>query len=245
MNTSPIGNLVEKTRQVDPVKLGREFITYIDITSIDRDAKKIVQPQIIRAGEAPSRARKLIQTGDVLVSTVRPNLNAIARVAPSYDSEIASTGFCVLRPDKDLLDSGYLFFFAQTSDFVLRLTRLAIGAGYPAVSDDDILECEIPLPPLPEQRRIAALLDKAGHLRRTRRYAAQLSETFLQAVFVRMFGDVVKNPMGWELCGLEELGFLGRGMSKNRPRNAPELYGGRYPFIQTGDITNSGGYIRS
>ncbi len=205
MNTETIGNLVKKTGQIDPAKLGREFITYIDIASIDRETKRIIQPQIIRASEAPSRARKQIQTGDVLISTVRPNLNTITRIASNYNSEIASTGFCVLRPDKDFLDSDYLFFFAQTSDFVSRLIRLAIGAGYPAVSDDDILDCEIPLAPLPEQHRIAELLDKADHLRRTRRDAAQLSDTFLQAVFVRMFGDPVRNEMGWNSEPIEEL----------------------------------------
>jgi len=243
MNTVSIGDLIKKTRQIDPRRLGREFITYIDIASIDRDTKSIALAQTIRADEAPSRARKQIQASDVLVATVRPNLNAVARVPSQYNDEIASTGFCVLRPDDKLLDSSYLFFFVRTNDFISRLTRLAIGAGYPAVSDDDILETEIPLPPLPEQRRIAAILDQADRLRRTRRYAAQLSDSFLQAVFIEMFGDPVKNTRQWPVVKLESIGSLDRGRSRNRPRNAPELYGGPYPFVQTGDVTNAEGYI--
>lgn len=234
MNTSPIGNLVEKTRQIDPVKLEREFITYIDIASIDRETKRIIQAQIIRASEAPSRARKQIQTNDVLVSTVRPNLNAVTRVASHYDNEIASTGFCVLRPDKNLLESRYLFFFVQTDNFISRLTRMATGAGYPAVSDDDILDCEIPLPPLLEQQRIAAILDRADRLRRTRRYAAQLSESFLQAVFVRMFGEPIQNPRQWKKLMLEELGKVTTGSTP--PSVNEGMFGGTIPFVTPGDL---------
>jgi type I restriction enzyme, S subunit len=58
-----------------------------------------------------------------------------------------------------------------------------------------------------------------------------------------MFGDPVRNEKGWEVCNLNELGSLDRGVSKARPRNSPELLGGIYPLIQTGDVTNSGIYI--
>ncbi len=60
-----------------------------------------------------------------------------------------------------------------------------------------------------------------------------------------MFGDPVTNPMGWDIEELGLIGVLDRGRSKHRPRNAPELFGGSYPFIQTGDVANSSGYIKS
>ena len=143
--------------------------------------------------------------GDVLISTVRPNLNAVALVSRQYNLEIASTGFCVLRPNKALLDSAYLFYFVQTERFISNLVRFATGAGYPAVSDTDILETEIPLPALAEQKRIAILLDKANHLRHTRRFVQQLSDSFLQSVFLEMFGDPVTNPSGWKEEQLENI----------------------------------------
>ena len=65
-----------------------------------------------------------------------------------------------------------------------------------------------------------------------------------QAIFIDMFGDPVKNEKGWEVKRLSENGKLGRGVSKNRPRNSPELLGGIYPLIQTGDVANSGGIIK-
>ena len=64
-----------------------EHITYIDIGSVDRDTKMVTEPQCILGKDAPSRARKVIQTGDVLVSTVRPNLNAVALVESKYDGQ--------------------------------------------------------------------------------------------------------------------------------------------------------------
>lgn len=200
---------------------------------------------MVCSNEAPSRARKLVSAGDVLVSTVRPNLNAVALVSKQYDSEIASTGFCILRPNTNLIEPGYLYYFVQSVRFIQHLTQRATGAGYPAVSDTDILETEIPLPPLDEQKRIAALLDKANRLHRSRRYVQELSESFLQSVFLEMFGDPVANPFRWNVVVLEDLGNLDRGRSRHRPRNAPQLLGGPYPLIQTGEVANSDGHIRT
>ena len=147
----------------------------------------------------------MIEADDVLISTVRPNLNTVVRVPRDLDGEIASTGFCVLRPKPFALNSSYLFYFTQTNKFVEHLTRVATGASYPAVSDSDIFATRIPWLPLPEQKRIAALLEKADRLRRTRRYARQLSDTFLQSVFLEMFGDPLANPKHWGTDNLRSL----------------------------------------
>jgi type I restriction enzyme S subunit len=146
-----------------------------------------------------------VRANDVLISTVRPNLNAVALVPPSFDGEVASTGFCVLRPRPTELCSQYLFFFAQSAMFVRRLTALATGASYPAVTDADIMEMCIPLPPLREQERIARQLDKADRLRRTRRYTLELSDTFLPAAFLQIFGDPVRNAKSWDVELLEDV----------------------------------------
>ena len=83
-----------------------EFV-YVDIGSIDRHRKVISEPQYLQGKNAPSRARKDIIEGDVIVSLTRPNLNAVALVDEAYDGQIASTGFEVLRPL--LIESKYLF----------------------------------------------------------------------------------------------------------------------------------------
>ncbi|MBC8332815.1 MAG: restriction endonuclease subunit S, partial [Anaerolineae bacterium] len=161
MTLVSIRKLVTKTKQISPTTLGRDKFAYVDISSVDKDRKQIINPQYLPVEEAPSRARKEIKDKDVLVATVRPNLNGVAIVPKTYSGEIASTGFCVLRAKREKLDPRYLFYFTQSNYFVSHLTKLSIGAGYPAVSDSDILDTEIPLPPLPEQKRIAAQLAQA------------------------------------------------------------------------------------
>ena len=102
---------------------------------------------------------------------------------------------------------------------------------------------EIPLPSLETQKQIAQTLDNAATLRdKTQQLIAEYDQ-LAQSIFLDMFGDPVTNPKGWNLIKLGDAGELNRGKSKHRPRNAPELLGGKYPLIQTGDIANSNGYI--
>src|ERR1035437_2177765 len=129
MKLEPIGNLVSKVDQGDPTMLGRQWINYLDITSVDNVAKRVVAPQRIATDSAPSRARQFVRVNDVLVSTVRPNLNAVAITPPAYDGEVASTGFCVLRSQPQQLCPQYLFFFTQSAAFVRHLTAVATGAS--------------------------------------------------------------------------------------------------------------------
>ena len=124
------------------------------------------------------------------------------------------------------------------------MVRMATGASYPAVSDRVVLDSKLPVPPIAEQRRIAEIMDKADALRAKRRAALAQLDTLTQAIFLDMFGDPIANPRGWPRKKLCTLGSLDRGVSKHRPRNAPELLGGPYPFAQTGDVANCDGYIR-
>ena len=145
---------------VDPAQRvpgASEQITYIDIGSVDRDTKRVTQPQTMVGKDAPSRARKVIKTGDVLVSTVRPNLNAVALVDSQYDGQFASTGFDVLR--SSVLDPRWAFFAVRTPEFVERMTELVQGALYPAVRSKDVRAFVIPIAPLAEQKRIAEKLE--------------------------------------------------------------------------------------
>ena len=148
---------VSKTGTRNPVDAPDSSFRYVDITSVDNVSKRIVAPKELFGRDAPSRARQVIRTGDVLVSTTRPNLNAVALVPPELDGEIASTGFCVLRGSEEM-DSEFLFSFVRTPEFVSRLTELTKGALYPAVNDKQVFAQFISLPPLAEQRRIAGRL---------------------------------------------------------------------------------------
>lgn len=134
-----------------------EAFTYIDIASVDRSTKCVVSPQALVGKNAPSRARKLVRAGDVLVSLTRPNLNAVALVPDYLDGQIASTGFDVLRANG--IDSRWLFYLVRTQNFVERMSELVQGALYPAVRSKDVRSYEAPLAPLNEQKRIADKLD--------------------------------------------------------------------------------------
>ena len=135
-----------------------EEFTYIDIASIDRERKIISEPQRIPGAEAPSRARKLVENGDVIVSMTRPNLNAVALIGEEHNECIASTGFDVLKPLG--VEPRWVFAAVRSAQFVDAMCDKVQGALYPAVKSADIREYEIPLPPLAEQTRIAAKLDE-------------------------------------------------------------------------------------
>jgi len=244
--TVALGDVVESVQTWNPSRsTPDEIFNYIDLTAVDQDAKVIVGSRELPCDEAPSRARQLVAKGDVLVSTVRPNLNGVARVPEELDGAIGSTGFCVLRARPTLLDCGYLFHWVKTPTFVADMVRKATGASYPAVSDRIVFESRLPLPLLAEQQRIAEVLDRAEALRAKRRIALALLDTLTQAIFLDLFGDPVVNPRGWPLKKFGDVGTLDRGVSKHRPRNAPELLGGSHPLVQTGEVANCDGYIRS
>lgn len=221
-----------------------ESFRYVDIGAIDQSTKAITSAHIVATKDAPSRARQIIHSGDVLVSTVRPNLNGVALVGIDLDGATASTGFCVLRPSA-VLDSRYLFQWVRTTGFVQEMTRLATGQSYPAVSDRIVKASMIPLPPIAEQRQVAEVLDRADALRAKRREALVHFDELAQSVFLDMFGDPLAAASRFPRVPLAELGPLDRGISKHRPRNDPKLLGGGYPLIQTGDVARSGGYIEA
>ena len=95
-----------------------------------------------------------------------------------------------------------------------------------------------------EQTDIVTILDKVNQLINYEKKQLEDLDILVKSRFIEMFGDPVINSKGWITKRLPELGTLSRGMSKHRPRNAPELLGGPYPLIQTGDVANADGYIK-
>jgi len=148
--------VVKKVEQEQPA--GTDTFHYIDISSVDNVGKVITGAKRLSIATAPSRARQKVAAGDVLVSMTRPNLNAVAVVPAHLDGATASTGFDVLRPTDGVLTE-WLFLHVRSLQFVSAMTALVQGALYPAVRPSDIRNFPIPLPPLPEQRRIVARLE--------------------------------------------------------------------------------------
>ena len=158
-NWSPLtlGELTDPAvEQTKPNGVG-EFV-YVDISSIDREIKRIVSPKMLPKSEAPSRARQLLRAGDVLVSMTRPNLNAVALVPPELDRSIGSTGFHVLRPKG--ADPRWLFYAVQTNTFINTMTEIVQGVLYPAVRPKGVRAFSLFVPPSEEQHRIVEEIEK-------------------------------------------------------------------------------------
>ncbi len=139
----------------------REFpekkFLYIDIESIENERGIIKSVKTILGKEAPSRARRVIHYNDVIMSTVRPYLKAFAIVPKEYNGQICSTGFAVFSCKKDILPS-YLLYVLFSKSVINQCNRMMVGAQYPALNNSQVEKIKIPLPPLPEQQKIAEIL---------------------------------------------------------------------------------------
>lgn len=228
-----IGDLVDPVETWSPERdAPDESFNYIDLSAIDQEAKLIIGAREVSCAEAPSRARQIVASGDVLVSTVRPNLNGVARVPPELSGATASTGFCLLRPKKEKLDGAYLFHWVRSPQFIAEMVRRVTGANYPAVSERIVFESRMPLSPLPEQRRIAKVLDCAEAIRSKRRSALAQLDILAQSVFLDMFGDPATNPKGWSR---QTLGDITQKITDGEHLNPPFSQTGM-PIVMAGDV---------
>ena len=152
-----LGSIVYNRGQITP---STDFC-YIDIGSIDNKNQKLNPTDtVIAPDKAPSRARKLVDKGDVLYSTVRPYLHNMCIVDRDFSCiPIASTGFAVLTCHAELCNK-FLFYYMMSPDFdaYANNTDNAKGVAYPAINDDRLYKALIPIPPLGEQFRIVSAI---------------------------------------------------------------------------------------
>ena len=156
-----LGSVVYNRGQTSP---NTEFC-YIDIGSIDNKNQKLNPTDTtIAPDKAPSRARKLVDMGDILYSTVRPYLHNMCIIDREFPHiPIASTGFAVLTCHANLLNK-YLFYYLMSPDFdaYANNTDNAKGVAYPAINDDRLYKALIPIPPVAEQHRIVSAIDSVN-----------------------------------------------------------------------------------
>lgn len=153
-----LGDCVKQASTINPFDLDSTTFEYIDLGSIDNINFKIAQTKILKREKAPSRARKKVAKGFVLFATTRPNLKNIALIEDDYKNAICSTGFCAVKPNNNLQEK-YLFYYLLSDHIQSQVASRIRGAQYPAISDSDLLNCTIPIPPLNEQQRIVATLE--------------------------------------------------------------------------------------
>jgi type I restriction enzyme S subunit len=229
-----------------------EYFAYVDVSALNVSTKTIVKPKLMPVSEAPSRAQKIVKTGDILVSNVRPSLNAVAKVSASLDGAVCSSAFTVLRCGPQL-DVDFLYCFVQAPLFVERLSTLAHGAHYPAVSDRQVLATEIQLPHLIDQSAIAKRLLSSLEAARsafagnseqceisTLLQSRILLEGFLGIIPVNTQAHLVAPP-GFEWHSLQTIAKLESGHTPSRRHL--EWWGGDEPWLALPDIRKLHGKV--
>lgn len=187
---------------------------------------------------------KLIE-GDLLIS-LTGNVGRVGVIKsenlPAYLNQRVS---CVRIKNNNLLNKRFLFNFLNSDSFEKTCIKNSKGIAQKNISTVWLREIKIPLPAMEEQKKIAARLDAVSDLLAKQKQLLSEQDNLIQSTFYDMFGDPIKNNKGWKIEKFKELGTLERGKSQHRPRNAPELLGGPYPLIQTGDIAQAGLYLDS
>lgn len=230
--------MVKRGGSVNPAKFPNEVFDLLSIPAFDKGKIEVL------AGAEIGSSKSCVQEGDVLLSKIIPHIRR-CWVVPKKGNrrQIGSGEWIIFRSEK--LDSNYLMHYLTSNGFHQQFMNTVAGVGGSLVRARPaaVGKIKITFPPLEEQKRIAAILDKADAIRRKRQQAIDLTDQLLRSVFLDMFGDPVTNPKCWDLVSFASVGQLDRGKSKHRPRNDPVLLGGDHPLIQTGDVANSGGYI--
>lgn len=246
-----LGEVVLKTTQSDPKKSPHQRFKYVDVSAVSNEALAITGYAEHEGRTAPSRARKLIQSRDVLFATVRPYLRRVAKVPPELDGDVCSTAFCVIRANPDSAESDFLYFSVSASSFVDRVSEYQHGSGYPAVTDKDVLSQPIPLPPLPEQKAIAQVLRIVQKAIETTEQVIESTRELKRSLMNHLFTygpvpvdeaeqvplketEVGPVPEHWEVVELGQVATLQRG--KDLPVKQRE--DGHYPVIGANGVVD-------
>ncbi len=183
---------------------------YIDLTSVDRNDLCIHNPQIITKDNAPSRAKQIIQAGDIIFATTRPTLRRVSLIDEQYDGDICSTGFCVLRPNKEV-KSKIIFYALLNDSFYKYIEPLQTGANYPAVTDSIVKNYIILVPPLSEQQSIVDYLDSAFAKIDAMKANAEKALNEAKALFQASLKEMLEPKEGWDSIKLGDFAYMKAG----------------------------------
>ena len=199
-----------------------EYIRMLQIQDFSSDGKAVYIPL--------NQKTKICNSDDILIARYGASVGKILRgKSGSYNVALIKT-----IPDKRKLNNNYLYFFLTSpifQEYILKTSRRAAQAGF---NKEDLARLQIPLPPLPEQKRIAEILDKADELRAKRKEALAQLDSLVQSTFLEMFGDPVTNPKGWEIEIISNIGEVITGSTP--PRNNKEYYGDSIEWIKSDNI---------
>ena len=172
---------INKYSIVPEKEFGENYFTYIDISSVGNIDGKINKSTKIKGINAPSRARRKFHKGDVLMSTVRPNLKAFTYIDFDSTDFVASTGFAVLTPKN--INGKYLLYILLDAYVGNQLELLMSKAMYPSVNKSDLENLKIAVPPITEQERIVHQLEEEKSLIES---SKKIVETFTKKIMDKM-----------------------------------------------------------
>jgi len=216
-------SILPPMESVNPQSFKEKTFTYIDIEAVDKSIQEITNPKLLPSQNAPSRAKRKINEGDILISLVRPNLKNLAVVKLKNNNLVASTGFYVCRKGENYL-TDYLFNYLNTIFFTNYLISKTKGHKAPSVRSDDFTNGVFPLPPLEEQKRIVARLDSMlGKLKEAKKLLEEARETFKDrrnAILAKAFCGELTAKWREENPGVESAEVLLEKIAKERFENS-------------------------
>jgi type I restriction enzyme S subunit len=239
----PLGELCDVVGGGTPSKENHSFYLGVIPWATVRDMRQdlITETEFCITEDAVrNSSTNIISSGNVVIAT-RVGLGKVCLLG--QDTAINQDLRGIVPRNLEKLAVRYLYWWLKSVSSLI--VAEGTGATVQGVKLPFVKSLPVPLPPLPEQQRIVALLDEAfaglatakANAERNLQNARAIFESHLQTVFSQ-------RGVGWVEKTLEDVSItFGRGKSKHRPRNDPELYGGKYPFIQTGDIRNADHFI--
>lgn len=222
-----LGNVAEIEREIigpEAIGTGTSYVGLEHITSEGTFAS----PPLVDRGDLAS-AKFSFTSSHLLYGKLRPYLSKIAR--PDFDG-VCSTDILPVRPGP-ALDRSYLHHCLRLPSMVALANSRSVGANLPRISPGVLAAFEIPLPPLPEQRRIAEVLDRAETLRAQRRQALAQLDALAESILLDMFGDPVSNPMRWPEVELSEVGDVQGGLQLSASRGGLPL---EVPYLRVANV---------
>jgi type I restriction enzyme, S subunit len=193
---------------------------FLDIKSLYRGfAVDLNEPRRVELNEAEKNKYELLP-GDILINRVSKKPDGVGKaviVTDLKETAVYESNIMRFRVDTKRVVPWYIIYHLASETSRNELLSKANISNQASINQETVKSLKINLPPLPEQKRIAAILEKCDRLRRTRRYSLQLTETFLQSVFLEMFGDPATNPMGWDIKTIEDVANKSNGAIKCGP----------------------------
>ncbi|MBD1848410.1 restriction endonuclease subunit S [Cyanobacteria bacterium FACHB-63] len=225
------------TKGTTPTSIGFNFaqegIPFLRVNNIQDGKLQCEDILFIDSETDKALARSRIQPKDVLLS-IAGTIGRSAVVPLDAPPMNCNQAIAIVRLN-DKIDPYYFRYWLNTDDAIRQITGSKVTATISNLSLGCIRELLIPFPPIDEQRRIAAILDRADAVRRKRQEAIVLTEELLRSAFLEIFGDPIKNPKGWETQQLKSLVDSSRGISYGIVQRGPEVPGG-IPVIRISNI---------